>query len=207
MLIGKWQQSLKAWIQLLVAKPQTWAKLCRVGWVNRRKRWTVVVVNNLPLLRTLDLSGFREQTPGSYRRKILKLALRGRWVALRAASGQASPPCLQEEWYGPCCLGELTLLSGIGRISRAHCFQGLSAQSGRSCLLFFPSSGHVWILEDKEKIFHSEVLPLSLPSSFSVIILFHLLWLNHLVSWQVGLDQEAVNGFEITAGFLCLNDT
>lgn len=104
-------------------------------------------------------------------------------------------PRVQEEWYSPCCLGELTLLSGIGRISRAHCFQGLwlLRQSGRSSLCTFPLSGHVWLLEDKEKISTPRYFLFSSCSFFII-----------LVSSQVGFNEEAVNKFEITAAFLCL---
>lgn len=44
--------SLKAWIQLLVAKPETWAKLCTEAWVNRRRGQRVALFSLLLLLLT-----------------------------------------------------------------------------------------------------------------------------------------------------------
>lgn len=191
-LTGKWQQSLKAWIQLLVTKPQAWAQLW-VGRVTGRERWAVGVFQQpASAEETLDLCGRRQQTPGSYWERLFKNLLRERerWLALSGASVQAFLPCLQEEWYGPRCLGELTLLSGIDLISRAHCCQGLwllqRAQSGRSCLLFFALSAHVWILEDKEKVFAPRYFLFPSTSClcfhFFLCILFHLLWFGSLTS-------------------------
>lgn len=134
---GKGQQSLKAWIQLQVAKPQTWAQLYRAAQANRRQRR--VHGGSEPPAPAIG-AGSQSWAPIEQRRGLQTLALTGGWAALRAASAPLLLPRLLQ-WYGPCCLGELTLLSGIGSISRAHCFQGLWLQG----LVFFLSpdmSGH-----------------------------------------------------------------
>ena len=61
---SKWQQSLKAWIQLLVAKPQAWAQLCRVGWVNVRERWAAGVFQQPVDVGTVNLRRVRGHTAG-----------------------------------------------------------------------------------------------------------------------------------------------
>lgn len=135
MLIGKRQQSLKAWIPLLAAKPQTWVKLS--GRVNGREK-----VDRLGFVQPTSAEDARSKwvqranTTFILRQEIQKLACERSWSCPQNYFGPHVPPCLQEEWYSPCCLGELTLLSGTGHISRAHCFHRLSAQTERSCLPF-----------------------------------------------------------------------
>lgn len=119
---GKWQQNLKAWIQLQVAKPQAWAQLSRAGRVNRREMRLHGGFQQPALFQLPDLAVFTSPNPswgrGGWRTHS------DRWLG----GPQSCPslrvlPCRQQRWYSPCCLGELTLLSGIGHISRAHCFQ------------------------------------------------------------------------------------
>ena len=80
-------------------------------------------------------------------------------------------PSLQEEWYSPCCLGELTLLSGIGHISRAHCFQGFSGTEWAllSAGPLLSLSGHVGVLEDKDTPRYFSLISSPLIQSFGFL--------------------------------------
>lgn len=109
------------------------AELCTVGWVNWRKQWRLAVCSFLTLLLILV------QTADSSWRRKYKNSLRDFLVFPPLLQARIHPTPPFAEWYAPCCLGELTLLPAIGRISRAHCFQKLSVLSGCSCLLFILS--------------------------------------------------------------------
>lgn len=161
--------SLKAWIQLLVAKPDTWAKLCTVVWVNRRGQ-RVALFSLLLLLLTWAQMSFCHIDKGNLKSHS---EITGLLSELFQDRRHPPPP--------PVCRVVWSVLPRWvdTAISRAHCFQELSAQSGRSCRRVFSLSGHVWILEDKETVFHSQVLPLALPSWIFMSAQLFKSWSDH----------------------------